>query len=199
MRFDLPTVAADEPGFWTRLWLKREVWLPGAEVPLYKDIGVENGKSYEEVMIALNGAPTRILKVNAKGETIICFAVPIQRMRAVFGALLMTTRDGEIDDIIAKENGGILRIALLVVARHAAAVRAARAHHRRADAPSGHRRRTGPPQHQDPRADPRFQRPQGRNRPSVAGAARHDVVALQPHRRHREFRRRRRPRARRTR
>jgi two-component system sensor histidine kinase ChvG len=116
MRFDLPSIAAEKPGFLTRLWLKLRPWLPGAEVPLYEDIGVENGKAYEEVMIALNGAPTRILKVNAKGETIICFAVPIQRMRAVFGALLMTTRDGEIDAIIAKENAGIMRIAFLVVA-----------------------------------------------------------------------------------
>jgi two-component system sensor histidine kinase ChvG len=89
--------------------------MPSAEVPLYKDIGADNGKAYDEVMIALNGTPTRILKVNAKGETIICFAAPIQRMRTVFGVLLMTTRDGEIDDIIAKENGGIMRIALLVV------------------------------------------------------------------------------------
>jgi two-component system, OmpR family, sensor histidine kinase ChvG len=116
MRFDLPTVTADEPGFWTGRWLRLRSWMQSSEVPLYKDIGAENGKAYEEVMIALNGAPTKILKVNAKGETIISFAAPIQRMRAVFGVLLMTTRDDEIDDIIAKENAGIMRIALLVVA-----------------------------------------------------------------------------------
>ena len=44
-------------------------------------------------------------------------------------------------------------------------------------------------------ADPRLQQPPRRDRPSVAGAPRHDQRALQPHRGDRELRRRRRARA----
>lgn len=116
LRFDLPPLAAEEPGFRARLWQRARGWFAGAELPLYRDIGAENGKTYDEVLIALNGTPAEIARVNAKGETIICLAVPIQRMRAVLGVLLLSTRDGEIDDIIAKERAGIVRLALLVVA-----------------------------------------------------------------------------------
>ena len=38
---------------------------------------------------------------NDKGEIVVSVAVPVQRMRAVLGVLLLSTRGGDIDDIVA--------------------------------------------------------------------------------------------------
>jgi two-component system, OmpR family, sensor histidine kinase ChvG len=43
-------------------------------------------------------------------------AVPIQRMRAVLGVLLLSTRGGDIDNIVAAERWGIVRVSLFAAA-----------------------------------------------------------------------------------
>jgi two-component system sensor histidine kinase ChvG len=83
------------------------------DLPLYEDIGVGNGKTYPEVARALTGGAQSVVRVNAKGETIVSVAVPIQRFRAVRGALLLSTQGGDIDTIIASERWAIIRIFLV--------------------------------------------------------------------------------------
>jgi two-component system, OmpR family, sensor histidine kinase ChvG len=53
------------------------------------------------------------VRVNAKGETIISVAVPVQRFRVVRGVLLLSTQGGDIDKIINIERWGIIRIFLV--------------------------------------------------------------------------------------
>lgn len=83
------------------------------ELPLYEDIGMGNGKTYPEVGSALDGHAHSVVRANAKGETIISVAVPVQRFRSVRGALLLSTMGGDIDAIIATERWGIIRIFLV--------------------------------------------------------------------------------------
>jgi two-component system sensor histidine kinase ChvG len=85
-------------------------------LPIYEDIGVGNGRGYPEVEGALKGAPSSIVRVNTKGETIVSVAVPIQRFRVVRGVLLMSTQGGDIDKIIASERWAIVRIFLVSAA-----------------------------------------------------------------------------------
>ena len=59
------------------------------------------------------GSAQSIVRANAKGETIISVAVPIQRFRSVRGALLLSTLGGDIDAILASERWGIVRIFLV--------------------------------------------------------------------------------------
>ena len=47
---------------------------------------------------------------------IVSVAVPIQRFRAVRGALLLSTQGGDIDGIIASERWAILRVFLVAAA-----------------------------------------------------------------------------------
>jgi two-component system sensor histidine kinase ChvG len=82
------------------------------DMPLYEDRDSGNGKFYPEVAKALSGAALSVVRVNAKGETIVSVAVPIQKLRAVHGALLLSTQGGDIDTIIASERWAILRIFL---------------------------------------------------------------------------------------
>ena len=54
-----------------------------------------------------------VVRANAKGETIISVAVPVQRFRSVRGALLLSTLGGDIDVVIATERWAIIRIFLV--------------------------------------------------------------------------------------
>ncbi|MGV1014852.1 MAG: sensor histidine kinase, partial [Methyloceanibacter sp.] len=85
-------------------------------LPLYTEIGGANGKAYPEVATALTGTSVPIVRVNEKGELVVSVAVPVQRMRAVLGVLLLSTRGGDIDNIVAAERYGIMRVSLFAAA-----------------------------------------------------------------------------------
>ncbi len=72
-----------------------------------------NGKSFPEVEAALGGTMQNVVRVNARGDTIISVAVPIRSLRSVKGALLLSTLGGDIDGIIATERWAIVRIFLV--------------------------------------------------------------------------------------
>ena len=72
-----------------------------------------NGKAYPEVGSALDGAHPFVVRANAKGETIISVAVPIQRFRSVRGALLLSTMAATSTPLSSRERWGIIRIFLV--------------------------------------------------------------------------------------
>jgi two-component system, OmpR family, sensor histidine kinase ChvG len=90
-----------------RRWMRR----PG--LPLYRDIGMANGKAYPEVEAALAGKAQAVVRANVKGETIISVAAPVQRFHSVRGALLLSTVGEGIDKAIAMERWAIIRIFLV--------------------------------------------------------------------------------------
>jgi two-component system, OmpR family, sensor histidine kinase ChvG len=111
MRFDLAPPTNQEPSpLWTRLGNALSRFIARFGLPLYEDIGVSNGKNYPEVAQALRGNAQSIVRVDAKGETIVSIAVPVQRFRAVRGALLLSTQGNDIDKIIASERWAMVRI-----------------------------------------------------------------------------------------
>jgi len=113
LRYDLPPEAHEEKlPFFERLWgaVSRHFNFTQSGLPLYQDRDSGNGKFYPEVARALTGAASSVVRVNPKGETIVSVAVPIQKLRAVHGALLLSTQGGDIDRIIASERWAILRI-----------------------------------------------------------------------------------------
>ncbi|MEG6508329.1 sensor histidine kinase [Methyloligella sp. 2.7D] len=112
LRYDLPPPSAEEPDVLTSFWRAVKTRMRQYDLPLYEEIGGENGKAYPEVAAALAGTPVPIVRVNDKGELVVSVAVPVQRMRAVLGVLLLSTRGGDIDNIVAAERWGIVRVAL---------------------------------------------------------------------------------------
>ena len=72
-----------------------------------------NGKNFPEVTAALAGTMQNIVRINAKGDTIISVAVPISSGRTTQGVLLLSTLGGDIDSIIAAERWAIVRIFLV--------------------------------------------------------------------------------------
>jgi len=118
LKFDLPATGQDEARstVFERTWNMLRGRFGSVGLPSYEDTDASNGRGYPEVEGALKGAPSSIVRVNTKGETIVSVAVPIQRFRAVRGVLLMSTQGGDIDKIIASERWAIVRIFLVSAA-----------------------------------------------------------------------------------
>ena len=112
LRFDLIPVD-DRPSRMERAWIAIKNWFGRVNLPLYRDLGPANGQGYPEVIQALLGLKSSTVRVNERGEIIVLVSVPIQRFRAVRGALLLSTEGGEIDSAVAAER---LQIFLLFLA-----------------------------------------------------------------------------------
>jgi two-component system sensor histidine kinase ChvG len=116
LRYDLPPPDAEKPDALTSFWQAMKARMRQYDLPLYNEIGGNNGMAYPEVASALTGTSVPIVRVNDKGELVVSVAVPVQRMRAVLGVLLLSTRGGDIDNIVAAERWGIVRVSLFAAA-----------------------------------------------------------------------------------
>lgn len=97
--------------FWTRL----KAWLISQDLPVYKEIGSGNGLSYPEVKSAMAGTSTSMLLLTDEGEQVVSVALPIKRMTTTQGVLLLSTRPGEIDDILNEEQSQIWSLAAVAL------------------------------------------------------------------------------------
>lgn len=112
-RFELPPLEETRPWSANRLWQRATAWLRQGDLPLHKELPPDEGKGYPEVVTALSGASVSIVRVNELGELIVFVAVPVQRFRAVLGALVLSTQGGDIDAIVAAERWAIFRVFLV--------------------------------------------------------------------------------------
>ena len=103
--------APSTQNFWTRLTR----YLFDEPLPVYQEIGSANGTAYAEVRQALKGNQRSMLLLNDKGEQIVSLAVPIRRFKTVQGVLLLSTRPGEIDEILSEERSVILTLAAIAL------------------------------------------------------------------------------------
>jgi two-component system sensor histidine kinase ChvG len=113
LRFDLPPPTAERPGIVERTFIAIRTWLGRGDLPRYREIGPENGKGYPEVAEALDGQKASVVRINDRGEVIVLVAVPIQRLRTVRGALLLSTQGGDIDQTVEAERLAILKVFLV--------------------------------------------------------------------------------------
>ncbi|MBS7542405.1 sensor histidine kinase [Ancylobacter oerskovii] len=115
LRFELPEPTARPPNWMEHGWNSVKMWFERGELPLYRELGPNNGKGYPQVVGALLGQKASAVQVNERGQIIVSVAVPIQRFRAVLGALLLSTQGGEIDEAVAAERLVIVRVFLVAM------------------------------------------------------------------------------------
>ena len=114
--FELPPPAGlEQSGPFTRLYDHITNFLPGRGLERYKEAGSQNGTIYSEVAAALTGLPSTMERVNDRNELIVSVAVPIQRFRAVLGVLMLSTRGGDIDQIVRAERHAIVQVFLVAL------------------------------------------------------------------------------------
>ncbi|HEY5305559.1 MAG TPA: sensor histidine kinase [Pseudolabrys sp.] len=116
LRFDLPAPDAENPGIMERAFMAMRRWFGRGDLPLYKELGPENGKGYPEVEQALDGLHASMVRVNDRGEVIVSVAVPVQRFRAVRGVLMLSTQGADIDDMVEAERLAIVKVFLVAAA-----------------------------------------------------------------------------------
>jgi two-component system sensor histidine kinase ChvG len=98
--------------FWTRL----NYWIINKELKVYRELGTANGFRYPEVKIAAErGVEKPILLLNKQGQQIVSMAEPIKRGNKILGVLLVSTKPGDIDDVLWDERWLILQIAAMAL------------------------------------------------------------------------------------
>jgi two-component system, OmpR family, sensor histidine kinase ChvG len=110
LRFNLPPPSSEKPGIAERTMIGIRTWLNRGDLPLYREPGPENGNGYREVADALKGQKRSMVRVNERGEVIVSVAVPVQRSRAIHGALMLSTQGDDIDQMVTAERLAILKV-----------------------------------------------------------------------------------------
>ncbi len=113
-RSEATDAATEDTTFMERLWTSLSDLFHGAQAPQPAYRWSTNGMDLPEVAQALDGKTGSVTRVNATGETIVSVGVPIQRANAVRGALVLSTRGGDIDKVIAGERWGLLRFFMVI-------------------------------------------------------------------------------------
>ncbi len=116
LSFELQTSEPELPGFFDSLWDGFVGWLLASDLPVQDETLGANGRGFPEVVAALNGASVSIVRANEKHELIVSVSVPVQRFRAVLGALVLSTQGGDIDAIVHAERWAIIRVFLVALA-----------------------------------------------------------------------------------
>ena len=89
--------------FWT--WLSDQ--FDGTDLPVYRDIGRANGQAYPQFAAAVNGKSQSLILIGPSGRRTITIISPINR-QGILGALVLSTRDGEMDKLAWSERKTVL-------------------------------------------------------------------------------------------
>ena len=110
LRYDLPSMDEEVPGILDNVQRFIIGLFRRTDLPLYREQPGGNGSAFPEVMNALTGIPSSVVRISEQGEQIVSVAVPVQRFRAVLNVLMLSTQGGDIDKIVAAERKAILRV-----------------------------------------------------------------------------------------
>ena len=85
------------------------------DLPIYVERRRQRADHFPEVLAALSGEPRRALRKDSGGELVLSVAVPIQDLRLVRGALLVSISGGKIERELANVNIAFLQLFLIVL------------------------------------------------------------------------------------
>ncbi len=111
--YDLPPLKTEQ-NLWERTYSWFSSALYGNEITLDREQKQNNDIAYPEVYRALNGSLATAKRRNKQGHLIVSVAVPVQRYRAVVGALLLSTIGSDIDNIVQGERLVIFKVFFVV-------------------------------------------------------------------------------------
>jgi two-component system sensor histidine kinase ChvG len=112
LRAEAPPIAKSNPSLFEQGW-RSVIGLFRRDKPRFEQIGPSDASSLPEVQRAQSGQAASSVRVNNRGETIVSVAVPIQRLRAVRGVLLLSTQGGDIDAIISSERFALFEVFMI--------------------------------------------------------------------------------------
>jgi two-component system sensor histidine kinase ChvG len=99
---------------WHRIYYGLIGVRPFARLAPYFEAG-NDGRVYSEVNAALNGETETGERVDEHNRLILSVALPVQRFKAIYGALMVTTEGGDIDTILRSERTILLELFLVAL------------------------------------------------------------------------------------
>jgi two-component system, OmpR family, sensor histidine kinase ChvG len=85
---------------------------PFAKLDPYFEAG-EDGRAYHEVKAALQGDTASAERLDEQNKMVLSVAIPVQRFKAIYGVLFVSTEEGDIDDILREERATLIEYFLL--------------------------------------------------------------------------------------
>ncbi len=86
-------------------------WLPGMSgFPVYREEAIQRAENYLEVVRALGGDSTGMVRADSDGRLVLFMAVPVQRYRQVLGAMLLSTGGDEITAAVRARRQDVLLV-----------------------------------------------------------------------------------------
>jgi two-component system sensor histidine kinase ChvG len=110
LRYDLEPIEEAEPDLLDRFRKFFGNLFQRTDLPVYREQPGGSGAAFPEVMNALTGSRSTVVRISEQGELIVSVAVPVQRFRAVLGVLMLSTQGGDIDKIVSAERMAIFRV-----------------------------------------------------------------------------------------
>ncbi|UNE54295.1 sensor histidine kinase [Bartonella machadoae] len=111
--YNLPPLKTEQ-NIWQRLTLWFSNVFYGKGITVDKEQTKNSDIAHPELHQALKGTLTTAKRRNRQGQLIVSVAVPVQRYRTVVGALLLSTVNADIDDIVKDQRLVILKIFAVV-------------------------------------------------------------------------------------
>jgi two-component system sensor histidine kinase ChvG len=113
------TYALPPVGFWsrvgrtiTRIYNGVMGVRPFTKLDPYFEAG-RDGRVYSEVVAALSGKVATEERVDEKNRLVLSVAVPVERFRAIYGVLLVSTEGGDIDGVLREERATLMEVFLV--------------------------------------------------------------------------------------
>ncbi len=116
LRYELPPLDEENVPFFEGILDRFNRLIQRADLPVYQEEPGGDGTLYEEVLTALTGGRSAVVRATERGELIVSVSVPVQRFRAVLGVLLLSTQAGDIDKIVRAERLAIVRVFVVAAA-----------------------------------------------------------------------------------
>lgn len=85
---------------------------PLAKLEPYFEAG-KDGRVYSEVLEALSGKDATKERVDERNRLVLSVAVPIQRFKAIYGVLMVSTEGGDIDGVLREERATLMEVFLV--------------------------------------------------------------------------------------
>ena len=115
---ELPAIGAlgETSSFFNRLYEGIIGVQPFSKLDAYFEGGT-NGRVYSEVNSALSGESAIGQRVDDQNRLVLSAAVPVQRLKAIYGVLMISTEGGDrdIDDILRRERATLIQVFLVAL------------------------------------------------------------------------------------
>ena len=116
----LPPPGDEPPADLKYYWDSFRAWVISVvtaepDYPVYEERFDQTAADYPEILVAFNGTTDTAVRVKGDDSLVLTVAVPVQRLRRVLGAILVSVETSEIEEVVRQERLAIMEISLVAL------------------------------------------------------------------------------------